>query len=110
MSLPIYQVDDIVYLIESANVGFIESYRITGVRQDSAGWWYNISVEARAPVGGQTYGDRITLRRDLDFELQEASLCDYCTAVGRALAAARAQVARLEALYAAQCEDSGGSV
>jgi hypothetical protein len=109
MSLPIYQINDIVYLIESANLGFIESYRVSELRQDASGVWiYKIAVTARPGTLGQTYGDRITLQPfDADFELAESALCNYCDAISRALVAARANVARLEQLQAAQCEESG---
>lgn len=109
---PIYKVNDVVYLIESAKVGFVESYRVSEVRQDSTGaWLYKISVNPRAPIGGPTFGDRLTLKTSLDFELRESELCDYCTALNFALIAARAQVIRLEALKSTHCPDgSSGSV
>jgi len=107
MSVPQYQVDDIVYLIESAKVGFIESYRISGVRQNEAGvWMYLVAVSPRS-TAGSTYGDRITLQQNLDFELVESELCAYCDAVNLALAAVQANVSRLQALKSAHCEESG---
>lgn len=113
MSAPLYNIDDVIYLLESAKIGFIESYRISEVRQDSTGsWLYKISVSPRAPIGGPTYGDRLTLKTSMDFELRESELCDYCTAVDFALAAARAQVVKLEALKASHCasaSDGSGS-
>lgn len=108
MSLPQYQVDDIVYLRESALVGSIESYRISGVRQDPSGsWLYMISVEPRSPVSTTTVGDRNTLSRSYDFELAEVELTDYCSALALAITAATSNLSRLNALFAAHCEETG---
>jgi len=107
MSLPQYQVEDIVYLRESAVVGSIESYRISEARQDLTGnWFYKIAVDPRNPVGA-TVGDRNTLSRSYDFELTEGELIDYCGALTLAITAATSNLSRLQALFAAHCEETG---
>ena len=66
----LYEVNDLVYLSESAKLGFLESYQVSGVRQDASGeWLYLISVPQRSPTSLPTYGDRITLTKSIDFEL-----------------------------------------
>ena len=108
MSLPQYQVEDIVYLRESALVGSIESYRISEVRQDPSGdWFYKISVNPRLPIGTATIGDRITLDQSYDFELAEDALIDYCGALALAITAATSNLTNLNALYEAHCEETG---
>ncbi len=108
MSVPLFQVDDIIYLVESANVGSIESYQISEVRQGPTGvWFYKIAVPARPPTSTATVGDRITLHKSFDFELTESELTTYCDAIGLAVAAARTNLTRLLALQSAQCEETG---
>ena len=112
MSMPLFGIDDVVYLIESAKVAAIESYQVSGVRQDHSGvWFYIIAVPQRPPNSNMTYGDRITLRRDLSFELAESALCTYCEAIDLALVAARANLVRIEQLKAIHCTDevTGGT-
>jgi len=113
MSTPRFQQHDIVYLSESAKVGFIESYEVSGIRQDASGrWMYLIMIPHRPSAGNATYGDRITLRQNVDFELSESELTTYCEAVDLALVAARSTLARIQALKNAQCADgsSGDSL
>ena len=108
MSVPLFQVDDIIYLVESANVGSIESYQISEVRQDPTGvWFYKIAVPARPPTGTATVGDRITLHKSFDFELTESELTTYCDAINLAVAAAQARLTQLLAWQSTQCEDTG---
>ena len=109
MSAPVYQVNDVVYLIESAKVGFIESYQVSGVRQAASGaWLYKISVPSR-PGRNATFGDRITLRTEIDFELAEAELTTYCEAVDFAIVFVTNNLAYLQSLKTAHCTDGTGT-
>lgn len=102
-----YNIDDVVYLTESARVGSLESYKVSGVRQDTSGlWYYKISIPSRIPGGGSTYGDRNTLRQDLDFELVESELTTYCNAINIAISVMEAGLARLVSLRDQQCSES----
>jgi len=109
MSAPLFEIEDVVYLVESAKVGSIESYQISGVRQGPSGsWMYRISVAQRPPNGAPTYGDRNTLRRTLDFELSESELTTYCAALDLAEIAAMSNLAAIRSLKAAHCTDGTG--
>lgn len=108
MAAPQFNIDDIVYLRDSAVIGYIESYRVSGIRQDASLMWvYSIAIPQRPPVNNATYGDRVTLKKSEDFELPESALVTYCEALTLAIATMRANLARLEALQSAQC--GGGS-
>ena len=112
MSNPVFAVNDIVYLVSSAKVGSIESYEVSGVRQDPTGaWYYQISVPQRPPNSNATFGDRINLRRSFDFELAESELCIYCEAIDFAVDVATETLANLTALQTAHCQDevTGGT-
>ena len=107
MSAPQFAIQDVVYLTESAKVGSLESYKVSQVRQDLSGVWkYTISVPPKPPLNGPTFGDRLSLKSSLDFELEESALCTYCEAIDLALAAATARVASLTQLKLAHCTES----
>lgn len=106
MANPKFNVDEVVYLTESAKVGSIESYKVSGVRQDPSGaWLYRISIPRRPPNSNMTYGDRNALRRDLDFELSEDELTTFCNAVEIALVAAENNANRIRRLKDTYCAD-----
>ena len=110
MSTPKYQMHDIVYLAESAKVGFLESYEVAGIQFDGTSeWLYKIKVPLRPPIGNATYGDRITLHNTVDFQLKESELIEYCDAIDLALVAARINLNRLVQLKSLHCAESGSS-
>lgn len=107
---PNFNVGDIVYLIESAKIGSLESYQVAEVRQTTDGSWiYKISVPQRPPNMQATWGDRVTLRRNLDFELTESELGTYCDAVDLAVQASEANLARLKSIQSVHCSDETGT-
>lgn len=108
MSNPKFDIGDIIYLEESAKLGFLESYSISTVRQDADGTWiYSISVPMRPPHNNMTYGDRITLRNDIVFEIAESDIIDFCDAVDLAISTKQSELSKLQSLKSIQCEDSG---
>lgn len=109
MSSPRFTVGDAIYLTESARLGCIEAYGVASVVQKQDGqWYYRVCIPSRPAMTNNTFGDRITLRRELNFELAETELCTYCEAVDLALAAAQLSVTRLQQLKQ-QCEETNGS-
>jgi len=103
---PRFSVGDIVYLVESAKLGSLESYTIAEVRQDLRGQAiYRIGIPARPPTALQTVGDRITLKRSFDFELSESELTDLCSAIEFAKAALERQLARINDISDKFCSD-----
>ena len=103
MSIPKYVAGDIVYLIESAKVGFLESYQVAAVSMVVGNnWQYTIAVPARSPSGA-TYGDRNQLKRGFDFQLDESELITYCEALTYAESYLQSQLTKIQSLKAAQC-------
>ena len=83
ISTPLFQIDDVVYVIVSAaGRGFLEPYRIDGLSYDKTRgqWIYAINV-AKAPGPGVIVGDQIQLQRERILYFTEAELTDYCTAL-----------------------------
>lgn len=106
MSSPKYVVDDVVYLAESAKIGAIESYRVSGVRQDATGeWLYKLSVPPRPPINITTIGDRITPHRSVsvDWEVSESELATYCEVLDIAISVLQANLDNLKAKRTAHC-------
>lgn len=108
---PLYQVGDVVYLTESSQIGFIESYEVSGVRMDTnQRWMYQFSIVGRPPLLNSTVGDRIRLNRSIDFEVGEEELVDFCTALDNCIAYHTSALASLNSKRASLCpDDTGGS-
>ena len=110
MSRNLFEVNDIVYLAESAKLGSLESYSVSEIRQNSSGiWYYKISIPQRPPASLATFGDRITLNRSFDFELAESELTTFCAALDLAISYLTNNLSRLNAIKASQCSSSSSS-
>jgi hypothetical protein len=77
---PTYQVDDLIYLRSSAQIGFLESYRISQIVQRNKNeYLYKIDVVRKAPLE-QAVGDRINLKSPATMVFSEDELLTYCDA------------------------------
>jgi hypothetical protein len=102
-----FEVDDVVYLVESAKLGFLESYKVKGIRQDSQGqWWYTFVVSQRSTTATATVGDSNTLKHQSRWELAEAELTTYCEALGSAEMYLQAQLDKVQLLRRSACGDA----
>jgi hypothetical protein len=61
MATPKYNINDIIYLRESAALGFLEAVRISGVYKKGAEWLYTIYAGIAGAANANYYGDRRTL-------------------------------------------------
>ncbi len=99
MSTPKYNIGDIVYLAESAKLGFLESYQVASMRLPVIGQWlYTIQIPARQGVQGLTMGDQIRINKSVAFELIESSLIPFRGALDLALESAESRVAYLRSV------------
>jgi hypothetical protein len=89
MANPVYSVNDVVYVRESAALGFLEAVKISGVMQYNGYWVYTISAVVGQPQAPSVYGDRISLVSGNTLYFREDEFVDECSAL--ALAEARAQ-------------------
>ena len=55
---PKYDINDIVYLRESAALGFIEPVRISGLSKRGDEWLYSVYAGIAGAVSASLYGDR----------------------------------------------------
>ncbi len=105
---PKFNVDDIVFLQESAALGNLESYVIAGVTQlPNSAFMYQFAVPERPPVHVTTVGDRNNLRHAQDFELQEGELLTQCEAVDLGVTKLQQDLNKVQALQTTFCSETG---
>jgi hypothetical protein len=105
-----FKIDDVVYLRTSAQIGFLESYKVTGIYQVRNGvFTYTININERPP-SAQTVGDRIILKQPTTLYFNEDELLSYCEAQQIVVDHLRRRLASEEARLQARCPSgSGGS-
>ena len=107
-SAPKFNPGQIIYLQESAALGFLEALIIQHVGMDQSGrWLYTLATYTKAPTAAQTIGDRIIAipKRRLPISFYEEDLLLYCDALALCIANLQAQLANLQALQAG-CQGS----
>jgi hypothetical protein len=104
MSAPTYEVGDILYLRESAALGFLEPVRISGVRSNNGGWVYMIQSRASEPSAPSTYGDRISQVTGQVLFFGEEELIERCAALRIMEAAAIANLNKIQTDIQNSCE------
>jgi len=77
---PKYSIGDIIYLRESASLGFLEAYKVTGITSTSPGRIvYYIDVSNGSPI--VNFGERITNQNRPALYFDETELIAYCDAL-----------------------------
>lgn len=78
---PLFEVGDIVYIRESAALGFLEAYRISSVlRATSEEWVYSINI-IRRPGVPPLFGERISHQPERVLYFNESELVTKCEAL-----------------------------
>jgi len=104
---PIFDINDVVYLRESAVAGFIERYQISSIRYDnsSSQWVYAIDIKQRGPAHS-TVLDRVDLTARSTLEFRQSELLTFCEAMEIAIIESEKRLERLRITYSQRC---GGS-
>lgn len=104
---PKYAIDEVIYLRESAMLGFIESYKIDGIEFDNRikQWIYKIQIRQRGP-SPNTIIDRADLRHFEVLRFREDELMTFCDAIDIAISKAEERLSRLIAARASKCGDN----
>lgn len=100
---PLYDVGDVVYLRESAALGFLEAVRISGVMRAKGTWMYSVSARAPGPTAVTHHGDRINSVAAMILYFTESEFVPVCDALALAEANAQRQLQRLQAQRASLC-------
>jgi len=81
MATPTYQINDIVYLKESAAKGFLEALRISGVSAYGSNWLYSIAVR-NTSITTATFGDHHrTMMTNAIMYFTESEFINLCDAL-----------------------------
>jgi hypothetical protein len=79
---PRYNIGQVVYLRESAALGFLEAYAVKRPYYELDGTVkYELITSIRPPNALQTIGDRVTGLHELPLRIRESDLISYCDAI-----------------------------
>jgi hypothetical protein len=102
---PLYSPGDILYLRESAALGFLEAVQVSGLTYGPNGWIYTIAARAGQPTAPSHRGDRITAVQGMVLYFSEDEFVPVCDAQALVEANLQAQLDRIQAQRAALCPD-----
>jgi hypothetical protein len=103
MELPLYDIEEVVYLKESAALGFLEAVRISGISRTKDAWIYSVSARAPQPTAVSHHGDRINAVAGMILYFTENEFVPLCDALSLAEANAARQLAQIQAQRASIC-------
>lgn len=111
---PLYAVGNTVYIVETAKIGNLESYKIDGIvwNDKISEWTYLINIKRSndSSLTGQEnalgFGDRPG-KYTLLFSEQEVA--DFCTAATYVQIHHTRKLAAINAMIASKCGDTGGT-
>lgn len=105
MDSPKYDVGTVVYLKESAALGYIEPVKISGILRYQDSWVYTITNHAAQPRQAQIYGDRYTQIYDTHINFTENELLTLCDALDLAEANALRTLQKIQDQKALYCSE-----
>lgn len=105
ISQPLYEEGDVVYLRESAALGFLEAVRIGGITHSSQGWLYVVESRVPQPRAAAHIGDRITAVHGKPLYFSESEFVTHCDALDLVEANLSTQLNRIQAQKASLCAD-----
>ncbi len=103
MTPPLYDVNTVVYLKESAALGFLEAVSISGISREFDRWIYTIRTRSGLNSAVGLYGDRISVSHGKLLRFNEDELVSMCDALRLAVANQRSVLEKLEAQLAIHC-------
>tara|TARA_R110000868_G_scaffold150227_5_gene373258 strand:- start:6536 stop:6868 length:333 start_codon:yes stop_codon:yes gene_type:complete len=108
ISAPLYEPGDILYLRESAALGFLEAMQISGMMYGPNGWLYTVRARTGQPTAPSHFGDRITAVQAMTLYFSEDEFIPVCDAQALVEANLQVQLDRIKLQRAAQCPDITG--
>ncbi len=103
--IPLYDIGDIIYLRESAAIGFLEAVKISGVMLNRQGWIYTIEAKAGQPRAPSHIGDRITAVQGTLLYFSEDEFVVHCDALALVEANLQDQLDRVQAQRTSACAE-----
>jgi hypothetical protein len=109
MAINRFNVGDLVYLRSSAQIGFLESYRVTEVFQAVRNrWLYRVDIDQKPP-SSQTVGDQIDLKSGTRLIFDEDELLVFCEAQTIIVDFLRRRLTAEQARLDARCPSVGST-
>jgi hypothetical protein len=102
----LYDVGEVVYLRESAALGFLEAVRISGAMRQNGRWLYSVTARPAGPTAVAHHGDRITAVHGMILYFTESEFVTHCDALSLAEANAQRQLQQLQAQRTSLCVES----
>ena len=100
---PLYDVGDVVYLKESAAMGFLEAVAISGITRNRGIWSYAISFAGSGPTAPSYYGDRVSSTQHKLLYFTETEFVTKCDALALAKANLELQLSSIQAQINSIC-------
>lgn len=107
---PAYAVGDTVYLMESATIGNLESYKVDGILWDdrTSQWSYVINLKRSGTTVGQENALGFGVRPDrYTLLFREEELLDFCGAAVLVQTHFTKKLEAINALIASRCSETG---
>lgn len=100
---PLFEVNNIVYVRESAALGFLEAYRISSVLRASGDEWvYSINI-IRRPGTPPLFGERISHQPEGVLYFNESELISKCEALELIEDHLTSRLSTIQQLRASEC-------
>lgn len=107
---PTYKVGDSVYLLATAKIGNLESYKVDGILWDdrTSQWAYVINLKRSASPTGQENALGFGVRPDkYTLLFREEEVLDFCAAALLVQTHYTRKLEAINALIAARCSETG---
>lgn len=104
MAEPTFNPGDVVYMRESAALGFLEAVRVSSVGAISDGdWTYTVAFDGKLP-DVPTFGDRVNYRQPHSVEYRESELVSLCDAADLVEAFHDSELTRIRSISSDRCD------
>ena len=109
---PAYAVGDSIWILESAKIGNLETYKVDGILWDdrTSQWTYLINLKRSGQTTGQENALGFGTRPDrYSLYFREEEILDFCTAAAMASSHYQRKKDAIDALIASRCSETGTS-
>lgn len=106
MKKPLYNINDVVYIKESAAIGHLEAVRMSGIHMYNNEWVYTITVGSSNLKSPALYGDRVSQISTETLYFAENEFVTICDALILAEANALRALQKIQLQRASLCPES----
>lgn len=107
MNSPLYNINDVLYLRESAALGFLEAVRISGISLSQHGWVYTVTAKVGTASSSVYMGDRVSAVHGVPLYFSEDEFINHCDAIALVEANLQLQLDKIKLQRSSTCSDYG---